>query len=493
MKLNEHFNNFLRDTVNLNQSRINILEQRVETIMSFLKGSSYGATIRSFSAQGSWAHKTIIKPQPNKGFDADLVIFLDPQNEWDPAEYLEDLYMVFRRHGTYQDKVSRHTRCIMIDYAGDFSLDVVPVIVEQKFLSDSTYKVCNRNENKFELTSPLAYTDWLSKKNSITGSNHLRKIIRLMKYIRDIKGTFSVKSILLTTLLGELICSQDNFLSSPFSDAPTTLKVLIGGLDDWLQSRPVMPTISNPVLDEENFNRHWNQDKYKNFRERISQYRSWIDDAFTEADRDESIRKWQRVFGEDFAKGELSEKMTSGVALMTKNTGEQDFVEEVILKGPGVLAKIPADLPHVKSPLWQFSSSRLGVRISGTEHARRHDGQPARKIVSGEILQRNTEVCFQAVDKSGLTFLDNEYIVKWRVVNTGKEASFEGALRGGFYESEDYGIRWESTKYHGVHWVEAFVILKRTKLLVGVSERFFIVIDRSGKSPISNGRKIQWI
>lgn len=493
MKLNEHFNNFLQDTVNLNQSRINILEQRVETIKTFLKESDYGANIRSFSAQGSWAHKTIIKPQPDKGFDADLVMFLDLHGDWDPAEYIADLYSVFRSHGTYQDKVSRHTRCIMIDYAGDFSLDVVPVIVEQNFLSDPNYKVCNRNENKFELTSPLAYTDWLSKKNSITGSNHLRKIIRLMKYIRDIKGTFSVKSVLLTTLFGERIFSPDNFLSSPFSDVPTTLKVLIGELDDWLQARPVMPTISNPVLHEENFNRHWNQDKYKNFRDRISQYRSWIDDAYTEADRDESIRKWQRVFGDDFAKGELSEKMTSGVSLVAKNTGDQDFVEEVILKGPGVLAKIPADLPHVKSPLWEYSSSRLGVRISATEHARRHDGQPVRKLVSGDILAKNRQICFQAIQSTGPSFPDNDYEVKWRVVNIGREADTEGDLRGGFYESEDYGIRWESTKYHGVHWVEAFVILKRTNLLIGVSERFFIVIDRSGKSLISNGRKIQWI
>ena len=43
MKLNEHFNNFLRDTINLNQSRINTLEQRVATTKSFLKESDYGA------------------------------------------------------------------------------------------------------------------------------------------------------------------------------------------------------------------------------------------------------------------------------------------------------------------------------------------------------------------------------------------------------------------------------------------------------------------
>ena len=487
MKLNEHFNNFLRDTINLNQSRINTLEQRVATTKSFLKESDYGANIRSFSAQGSWAHKTIIKPQPDKGFDVDLVMFLDPQGGWDPAEYVADLYEVFRSHGTYQDMVSRHTRCVMIDYTGDFSLDVVPIIVEQNFLSAPCYKVCNRNENKFESTAPEAYTDWLSNKNSITGSNHLCKVIRLMKYLRDIKGTFSVKSVLLTTLLGERISALDSFLSSPFSDVPTSLKVLIGRLDDWLQTRPDMPTISNPVLPDENFNRHWDQDKYKNFRTKIHQYRSWIDDAYSENDRNESIIKWQRVFGEDFAKGELAEKITSSVSLVTKNDGDQDLVEEVVRNGPGVLARIPADLPHVKSPPWHFSSSRSDIMISASEHASRKDNHPIRKFNSGEILPINRGIRFQAVTKSGSAFLDNEYDVRWRVVNTGREAEVEGALRGGFENSEKYGIRWESTKYHGVHWVEAFIILKRTKSVVGVSERFFIVIDRSGRSAISNG------
>ncbi len=492
MKLIEHFNDFLRDTVNLNQSRINTLGQRVETIKSFLKESDYGANIRSFSAQGSWAHKTIIKPQPDKGFDADLVMFLDPKGGWDPAEYIADLYAVFRSHGTYQDKVSRHTRCIMIDYSGDFSLDVVPVIVEQNFLSNKSYKVCNRNENKFEPTAPHAYTNWLSNKNSITGSNHLHKVIRLIKYLRDIKGTFSVKSVLLTTLLGERTSVLGSFLSLPFSDVPTTLKVLIGRLDDWLQVRPDMPTISNPVLPEENFNRHWDQDKYENFRRKINQYRIWIDDAYTEDDRGESIGKWQRVFGEDFAKSELAKKMTSGVSLVAKNTEDQDFVEAVIRKGAGVLSQIPKDLSHVKRPPWQFSSSRLGVTISAWEYARRNDRQPSRKLVSGDILDPNRNICFQALNGTGLSFSDKEYVVRWRIVNTGQEAAERDALRGDFYSSDFHGIRWESTMYHGAHWVEAFVILNRTDWLVGVSDRFFVVVDNR-EGHIGSSRGIRWI
>ena len=62
MKLIDHFDTFLEDTVNLNKTRIDTLESRVETIENFVKAKSYQADIQKFSPQGSWAHKTIIKP-----------------------------------------------------------------------------------------------------------------------------------------------------------------------------------------------------------------------------------------------------------------------------------------------------------------------------------------------------------------------------------------------------------------------------------------------
>jgi hypothetical protein len=34
-----------------------------------------------------------------------------------------------------------------------------------------------------------------------------------------------------------------------------------------------------------------------------------------------------------------------------------------------------------------------------------------------------------------------------------------GGLRGEFYDSEGgQGVRWETTRYAGTHWVEAFVV-----------------------------------
>jgi Second Messenger Oligonucleotide or Dinucleotide Synthetase domain len=77
MKLIEHFDTFLRDVVNLNQSRIDLLEERAEAIETFLSNSDFKPRIWRYSRQGSWAVKTIIKPPNGKDFDADSLVFVD--------------------------------------------------------------------------------------------------------------------------------------------------------------------------------------------------------------------------------------------------------------------------------------------------------------------------------------------------------------------------------------------------------------------------------
>jgi len=197
MKLSEHFDSFLEDVVNLNQTRIDRLEGHVKAIQEFLQNSGYGAEIIRFSPQGSWAHKTIIKPLSGKEFDADLVMFVDRDEEWLPKNYVNNLYDIFKGSDRYKDKVSRGTRCVALDYAGDFHLDVVPCIVDGYY--GLTFHVCNRNSDEFEPTAPEAYSAWLSERNKWTGNDMLQHSIRLLKYLRDIKTRFSVKSILLTT------------------------------------------------------------------------------------------------------------------------------------------------------------------------------------------------------------------------------------------------------------------------------------------------------
>lgn len=311
MKHEQYFDDFLSNHVNLNKTRLDTLESRVNTISTLLRDRLTG--YRKYSAQGSYAHKTIIKPvQDNDEFDADILVFIK-DNDFQPykfeVDYVDDVYKTLGENEDYKDKIKRNTRCVTIDYAGDFHLDIVPC-VEHK----NIHYICNRKEEKYEETDGDGYKNWLAEKNAITSGNNFRRTTKLLKFLRDHKDNFSVKSILLTTMLGNQVSGNEKG-SNNFSDLPTTLKTLSNRLNDFLQKNTTMPTIDNPVMPVENFNRHWNQKKYSNFRDKFNIYTNKINEAFEEKDYNESVKKWRKLFGDKFGKlkDSESENKTSGI------------------------------------------------------------------------------------------------------------------------------------------------------------------------------------
>lgn len=305
MKHLGYFSKFMKETVNLNQTRITILEGRVVTVREYLKNSDLLKDhFISADPQGSWEHKTIIKPKQGEEFDADLLVFLEEVPDWEPKDYINKIWKLFRDNDTYKEMVHRKSRCVYLDYAGDFHLDIIPCLAK----SNGKFVVMNRNTNEEEPTDGEGYANWFRDKNSATGGNHLINVIRLTKYLRDHKTTFSAKSILLTTLLANQVGGSESV--EDFKDLPTALVTLYGRLNTYLQANLVEPNVCNPVLPlEEDFNRHWDQQKYENFREKFNYYTEKINAAFLEEGQQESIKKWREIFGDDF--GELNENRSS--------------------------------------------------------------------------------------------------------------------------------------------------------------------------------------
>lgn len=477
MKLKGKFKQFLDDEVNLNATRLSTLDARTTAVETFLKNSTYTPNIRRFSTQGSYAHKTIIKPvSSKKEFDADMVMFVDEHKAWGACDYIEELFEVFCESGTYKDKVSRKSRCVTLNYSGDFHLDVVPITVREPLLFGvNTYRVCNRPNNEFELSDGDGFKKWWLSQDRITTNHRLTKVARLMKYLRDTKSTFSCKSILLTTLIGEQV--EDQLLFSPYSDVPSTLLSVISCLDDYLQANVTMPEIVNPALSDESFTRNWTEDQYTNFRYVIHRYRGWIEEAYHEESRNESIRKWRRVFGDAFAKDVVLEEASNSAvakALLAENNS-QDPISMLRLYGAKILAKFPHSLPHMN--VHELPESTIqSVRVV----AKRKDQQvgcESGTFSSGSILPPNISIEFQAVTQTGTPFPKKDYRVEWLVTNTGDHAQNLGGLRGEYERSQTHGFRAESTQYHGIHFVEAVVINLRKNRIVGRSDRFFVVVD----------------
>ena len=294
MKHTKFFNDFINNEVNLNKKRLERLNTSVSAIQEYL--SKNLESFEKIKPQGSYALRTIIRPvKDSQEYDADILVYMQNEEGKEPKNYLQELHDCFQNSDVYAEKARKKTRCVTLEYAGDFHLDVVPCIVRE----DQNSYVCNRDTNEFEKTDGTGYRDWFNNKNTITHGN-LKLVTRLLKYLRDHKGNFTAKSILLTTLIGNTVSDSES--GADFRDLPEALKTVSNRINDFLQNNPTMPTIRNPALPEENFNRHWDQKKYENFRRLFNTYTRKINDAYEAEEHDDSVDKWHDIFGDKFGK-----------------------------------------------------------------------------------------------------------------------------------------------------------------------------------------------
>lgn len=470
MKHTASFDDFLKDVVNLNTTRLNLLDESFEAIKKFIRSSTYKAKISSYYRHGSWAHQTIIRPVDGRAFDADIVMFVQPVDGWDACDYINELARLFEGSSTYKDKVRRYSHCVTIEYAGERKMDIAPCVLGR--VTEETVEVCNRITNAFEKSAPEDYTTWIRGKNTISGRNHLRKITRLLKYVRDTKETFTCPSFLFTTLLGsQLDASDKDSDAHALKDLPSALTTVMRRLDDWLQARPSIPFVSNPALLDENQATVWDDTKYQNFRAQMHRYRGWIDDALAEENDTESLKKWRRVFGDDFAKTKVVKEEASASDRALATLDDVDIARE---RGLSALPPEVAAPSWRRSPSWRVANVQMTATVAAWLSPYEH-GRLLKRVASGDGLQPNQYLRFEArllggADMSG-------YRTEWRVTNTGPVARTSGKLRGGFVPSSPAHTRWEQLTYRGVHMVEAFVIRVSDEYQVAVSKPFYVVIE----------------
>ena len=130
----EYFKTFLKDTVNIDDTRLNKLGSRVEAVYKALMADpEIKPMITGKSRQGSWAQLTIVRPKPGGEFDADFLLLMNAQKGREPKHYLNAVYNALSNHPTYtKQEYGRKCRCVWLEYAPENGvgchLDIVPLI-----------------------------------------------------------------------------------------------------------------------------------------------------------------------------------------------------------------------------------------------------------------------------------------------------------------------------------------------------------------------------
>jgi len=420
------FSAFLRDNVNLNQARLDALDTRVAAIVTCLeRDTTFGYRVEGHIPQGSWAHRTIIRPLPGDEFDADILLQVTAEPDWvgDPGEYLRQLRAALQRSTAYNGKVERKNRCVRVHYAGDCHVDIVPCLV-----TPGQTSIVNYAESKFESTNPAGFTEWM-KTQDRTAQSQLRRVIRLLKYLRDYKGTFSVPSVILTTMLGERVSTWD--ASSRYSDLPTALMSLMEDLNSYLEAHPVMPYLEDPSCPGTSFNHRWSQAQYETFSRKVGDYLAWITAAYTESDSDKSLAAWQRVFGDAFQRPRSSEAKTlqsSRLANREDAAPNEQFIEDMF-------------------PVNQRGGVTLDARV------RRNSG-----FAEGLLSLLGSVYKSKTLEFGAIVNVPGPVTLYWKVRNTGAHAERVGQLRGEISTDDGTLSRQETTSYAGAHYVECYAV-----------------------------------
>ena len=296
-KNNRQFREFLRDEVNLNQDRLHRLQISVRDVNRHMKSHLTG--YQNIDRQGSYGLDTLVKPvNEDDEYDADIQVVMNPNSNWKARDYLDALWDTLARNHNFADKIKLGTRCITLNYARDFHLDVVPRVTWQ-----GGHFICNRESNDFEETDGTGYRNWFSEQSRITRVN-LKRVVRLLKFVRDRQDNYIAKSILLTTLAGKAIHPSDRG-EEAVGTVADTLTTVLTRMDRYLQRHEAMPEIINPALPSEDFNRHWNQERYTYFRERVHSHAQIAQEALKSPSIEESIRIWRRLVGNNFGKSRI--------------------------------------------------------------------------------------------------------------------------------------------------------------------------------------------
>lgn len=316
------FDEFLSDTVNLPSGKLDDLNRGVEAVFAALRSDAeMSVSVVQKIRQGSWAHKTIINPRLAREFDADFILELEERPEWelDPRRYRSAVLASLRRHARYGSmELTVKRRCVRLIYAGHYHLDIVPFVRR----TGPGGCIVNNDANSWEPADPTGFTAWFNDKNAIT-DGHLRRAMRIIKYIRDGSDWTGTKSVLLMILLGHRV-SRHHVLVDPgyYGDVATTLTHLLEDLDAYLWPQTTKPSIPDPAGSGTDFDHRWTPETYLRLRQRIHDYAPIARVALDEQDPQRSLEHWQELLGEKFqASPRRGPTITGPFAPMTPTPG----------------------------------------------------------------------------------------------------------------------------------------------------------------------------
>lgn len=325
--LEETYRNIV-EAASLSGTKLIEMKKHYEAITNLLENDSqfwgkYSELIEIYE-QGSVSLGTTIRPLGDD-FDLDLVLQLNVCYEgYSSKSLLDELVRVFKDSSLYKDKLEVKNRCVRINYAGDFHMDILPAMKRDNNPQSTAIMVPDRELKDWTPSNPKGFTNWFLTRaknfqatedyraslntKELLDEKPLKNTVKLLKIYRDEyyvdkNEDYKVPSIILTTLAG--MAYQG---SSTITD---TLDRFLNYLNTRLDEDEVL-SIPNPVDSNELFSERWENDE-----EIYNKFLAFKDDLISKVNE---IKKEKNIFlRESLIKSFVSsEKYSNGLENFSK-------------------------------------------------------------------------------------------------------------------------------------------------------------------------------
>ncbi|MBS1827739.1 MAG: nucleotidyltransferase [Acidobacteria bacterium] len=272
--------------------------------------------------QGSMRLGTTNRPWFREEFDLDLVCQLHWCGSANPMAVYDLVHRRLNDHGTYKQILEKKNRCLRLNYAGNFHLDILPACPDPA-RSGSCIWVPDRKLECWILSNPIGFADvffdccrrrpaaefgYVAKEVRPLPSPvpselkyPLQRTVQLMKRHRDSffgGDPAAARSIVLTTLAATFYRGESS-LSASLDNIVSSILVLV-------DSTPGIITVPNPTNRAENFADSWTVESYKQFKSYLRNFRYQLDELMQQRGLDEVGKGLGTLFGRAVASKAVS-------------------------------------------------------------------------------------------------------------------------------------------------------------------------------------------
>lgn len=303
---------------------------------------------------GSVRTLTTVKPWGQDEFDLDIVVHL--KADWrlhTPQRIYNELKRRLSEHSTYREMIELKNRCVRLNYAGDFHMDILTGI-QESIAAPNRLMVPDRKLGTWVSSNPRGYAEWfIARAESVKESllekamraeglptdNYDRKkplqiAVQLLKRYRDMyfqdKPEYRTSSIVLTTIAGLLYEGEESIFDS------------LAGIVTRARQASI-PTqrlkLLNPVNQHEDFTDKWDDEPqyYVQFLGFIKHINEQLRHLTKNYDVIAEGRIMKGLFGEDTFNNAQQGQTKLLEAMRKKKTLSVDR-KDVMLSGTGTIS-----------------------------------------------------------------------------------------------------------------------------------------------------------